>query len=164
MRGVHACRAIDGVDLDLRILSAGHGLLAGDEPVKAYDATFAGRTASQIDLTSADLRIRADVADLLGSQYDLGLLLLGADYLRAAGVLEVDRLSAPTFVFCGAGRKQATQYGCGLVGLKGEMAGRLLFAIASVPSLLHRVIEDPNFDMEGCLAGPSYSRQLSLVA
>lgn len=152
MEGVRAAR-VGGVTVDLRIVSAGYGLVRSDERLVEYDRSFARMRSAEIDQASEDLAVSRDVTDLLGKPYDLALVLLGSDYLRATRFFEVESLGGATLVLCGhaeavrlgatpqvhaivAGKSEARSYSCGLVGLKGEMARRILLGIAQHPELL----------------------------
>ena len=82
--------------------------------------------------------------------------------MRAAGIGPATKLGGPTIAFGGrwlsrredglplrvvpAGRNEARRYSCGVVGLKGEMAARLLESIARAPDILDRLL-DPDLDM-----------------
>lgn len=163
MRGVRVLRrACPEIDVDLRILSARHGVVRGSRRLRAYDASFSGLGGPAIDRAAKHLRIRASLRRLLHREHDLILLLLGEDYMRAAGIGPATKLGGPTIAFGGrwlsrredglplrvvpAGRNEARRYSCGVVGLKGEMAARLLESIASAPEILDRLL-DPDLDM-----------------
>ena len=103
------------------------------------------------------------MARALSGPYSLALLLLGDDYMRAAAVGPQTSLGGPTIAFGGsqlarrldgvpslkvvaAGKDQARRFSCGLVGLKGELGGRLLERLAAEPDLIGQVAE-PGFDL-----------------
>ena len=163
MRGVCAFREeSSGFDLDLRILSARHGVLAASRRVAAYDASFAGLGGPAIDAIAEQLRVRASLQRLLRRHHALTLLLLGEDYMRAAGIGPATVLGGPTIAFGGrwlirrrnqlslrvvpAGREETRRFSCGVVGLKGELASRLLGLIAREPEVVDR-LADPDVDV-----------------
>ncbi len=164
MRGVNAYRqASTGFKIDLRILSAGYGLVDGNWPLSPYDTSFADLKKSEIDEKAAALDIPVDVAEVLSRDHALVILLLGDDYMRAASINSDSKFASPTIAFGGnqlalrlgdvsnlkivaAGKDQARRFSCGLVGLKGELAGRLLEQMAFQVELINEVV-DPGFDV-----------------
>jgi hypothetical protein len=118
-----------------------------------YDETFAGMSAAAIHAHARELGLAGDFARALGGPFALCLLLLGGDYLRATQISKSTKVAGPTVAFCSAaaarrlidtprlhcvpaGQEEARRYSCGLVGLKGEMAGRLLEVLAKRPDLI----------------------------
>jgi hypothetical protein len=163
MRGVRALRESPAaLDVDLRILSAGHGVVRGSRRLKAYDASFSGLGGPAIDEEAERLRIRTSLRNLLRRDHALTLLLLGENYMRAAGIGSATKLGGPTIAFGGrwlerrggdlplrvvpAGREEARRYSCGVVGLKGELAARLLELIAREPEVVND-LSDPGVDV-----------------
>jgi hypothetical protein len=157
MRGITAFRAAYSADragLDLYILSAGYGLIAGSRVIAPYEATFTemGRYGRQC--WGERLGVPGALRRVVRPSYDLGMVLLGSGYLDACGV---DRcrytgrfpppveFGGPTLVLCGGSETRlrgervfrtlipdtATRtFGCGQVGLKGELAARVLERLA----------------------------------
>lgn len=178
MRGVEAFRAASGEhEIDLRIVSAGHGVVAGEEPLRFYDDSFAGMGGRAIDERAAQLGIPTAIEELLGRPYALALLLLGDDYMRAASLHPDTALAGPTLAFCGsalrarlqgspllrvipAGKPETQHFACGLVGLKGEIAGRLLSLLGRRPELIGELL-DPDLDVLDLLSAPSHSSLLA---
>lgn len=164
MRGANAFRAAaNGLQLDLRILSAGHGLVRGERRLRSYDTSFAGLRKGEMERRSEELGIPADLGRLLARPYRLIVLLLGEDYMRAAALGPGTRLGGPAIAFGGAGlarrlqglpglkvvpagKREARRFSCGLVGLKGELGGRLLHLLAGRPELIPR-LADPAVDV-----------------
>ena len=153
MRGIEAYRAAGQPvgPLELHILSAAHGVVAGDEPMRSYDASFTGMGRRQLRRHSARLGVPEGVTDLLRVRRQLAVLLLGDNYLRAAELSPVLELGAPTLVFTSPGassrlpklpglhpitlnNRDAQRFSCGLVALKGELAARLLIRLVESPS------------------------------
>ncbi len=86
VKGVDALRTIDGVDVDLFIVSAGFGLLAEHEPVPPYDCTFTGMKKQSILFRAKRLRIPDDFEKVCrDTRYDLIYLALGKNYILALG-------------------------------------------------------------------------------
>lgn len=161
MRGVRAARESGKVDVDLQILSAGYGLVPGDQTVAPYEATFAGMKKAELTAWAQQLQIREDVAVALGHPYDLALVLLGEDYLAACEIGSDLRLGGPAVFLCSAASAKklpsiqalrpvavsnadAKRFSCGLVGLKGEVAARVLERLAADPTRLVDVLHGPD--------------------
>lgn len=171
MRGV---RGVQQHQVDLWILSAGYGIVPGDRALAPYECTFQGMRRRELRTWADQLGVPKQIRGVLEAPYDLGLLLLGDAYLDACDLDEAVRLGGPTLAFCGA--RQATRlprveglrvvslanadarrFSCGLVGLKGELAGRLLGLIGPEPSVVAR-LTDPAADVLGLLDGAKPSR------
>jgi hypothetical protein len=179
MLGVNAFRAADcGYEIDLRILSAGFGMVAGSRRLPLYDRSFAGLEGEAIDERSAEVGIPGAVARILSRDYALAILLLGEDYMRAAAIGPTTRFGGPAIAFGGAAlsrrsaslplrvvpatKSEARRFSCGLVGLKGEMGGRLLALLSGEPSLITE-LPDSDIDMLGMLDRVSI-RSLEIAA
>lgn len=158
MDGIRAVRARpeSGWTVDLHILSAGYGLVPADRPLAPYEVTFTGMKSEDLRDWAMRLRIPADIRALLAEPYDLGLVLLGDHYLQACRLDATVALGGPTLLFCGLGpakklpvlkslrvvalsNTEATRYQCGLVGLKGEVAKRILHGLLTEPDLAGRL-------------------------
>jgi len=152
MRGVDAYRAAGqpGGPLELHILSAAHGVVAGNESLRSYDVSFAGMRRKALRRHAARLGVPGAVAELLAVRRRLAVLLLGDDYLRAAELSAATGLGAPTLVFTSPNsatrlpaipslhpivlsNSDARRFSCGLVALKGDLAARLLIRLAHNP-------------------------------
>lgn len=162
MRGVRAMREAHGPSsVDLRIVSAGFGLLRADEAIPTYDTTFSGMGARQLHAHANRLGIPTDLRQALREPYDLAIILLGEQYLKAAQLDAQTKLGGPTIALVGAsvarklprlarlrpvvlGTQQTRDFACGLVGLKGEVAGRMLEALASDWSNHKRMVAQPS--------------------
>ena len=153
MRGVQAFResrlTSNGDDvLDLEILSAGYGIVSGETRLAPYEATFQGMPKGDLREWARELGIPAAFRKTVAAPYDLGLILLGDDYLSTCELDGSVEFGGPTLIFCGgATRKrlpdlanvrpvvlsnpEAKRFSCGLVALKGELACRLLSRLAA---------------------------------
>jgi hypothetical protein len=156
MRGVTLFRSSStGYKLDLRIVSARYGLLKGSDQIRIYDSSFSGLSSSAIRHQAEELEIPRRIRALLGKPYALALLLLGNDYMHAVSMGPHIKFAGPTIAFGGtqvarrlqagtpvkvvpAGNKEARRFSCGVVGLKGELAGRLLQILADQPEFIAR--------------------------
>jgi hypothetical protein len=152
MRGVTEAR-YEGLQVNLSIVSARHGIVHGSERLVPYEQTFQGRSTENRRELARALAIPRDVRQVLGAPADLHLVLLGEDYLEACEFADDIEPSGPVLVFCAAGlalrmppivgvtfvglsTDDTRRFQCGLVGLKGEVGGRLLAYIArEAPSL-----------------------------
>lgn len=147
MRGVEAARA-RGHRVSVSIVSAGYGLVSGDEPITLYECTFQGMSARERRAWAGKLSLVDEVSAALECQADAIVMLMGEDYLDACGIGGHTRVGGPTAVLTGARtalrlspnpnvypvvltKQDTRRFACGLVGLKGEVAGRLLAAIAA---------------------------------
>lgn len=169
MRGVRAARAA-GLAVDVRVLSAGYGLVRGADRLAPYECTFAEIPARTRGEWACWLGIPSGVRRALAAPADLAVLLLGDAYLAACHLDDRDLdLDAPTVVFCGAaararlprvggllpvvlGNAEAKRFRCPLVALKGELGARLLARIARDPAYV-RWVNDPARDLLRDLEG-----------
>jgi hypothetical protein len=152
MRGVHRVResanATPKIDLDLWIVSAGYGLVPAKQELAPYEATFSGMGKPAVRKWASQLGVPDAFRRLIKEPYDLGLILLGDDYLDACALDSTVELGGPTLLFCGSRAQrrlpdldglrsvpltnvEARRFSCGLVALKGELAARLLDNLAS---------------------------------
>lgn len=137
--------------LELYIVSAGRGVVAGNESLRHYDATFAGMGRQQLHRHGRRLGVPRAVAGLLAASWNLVVVLLGEAYLEAARITEVTSLGSQTLVFTSPrsatrlpaleglslitlDNSDARRFSCALVGLKGELVARLLTRLANQPT------------------------------
>lgn len=144
MQGVRALREHSSdIQLDLHILSAGYGLMPGNRPLAPYEATFSGMRKPALRDWAKRLQIPQGFRALLAEPYDFGLVLLGNEYLDACLLASDVTLGGPTLLFCGLTKAKslpklpnlravpltnadAKRFSCALIGLKGELAARIL--------------------------------------
>jgi hypothetical protein len=149
-----------GNKVDLYILSAGYGLIEGDDLILPYECTFAEMKGAELDKWAFHLNIYKKAAQLFQqTHYDLVLVLLGDDYLRALQLTDDTVFGSPTLFLCanksekfikGTGEfykvnlsgAEAKRFHCGLVGLKGELARRLLVALCTADALPQAVFDN----------------------
>ena len=157
MRGVEAARAA-GWEVQVSIVSAGYGVVSGDKLIAPYECTFKGMSAVERRAWGNRLGLREAVQAALATPAELSVVLLGDDYLDACAFGEDLTLGSPALVFCGAGaalrlppveglrcialhRHDTKRFSCGLVGLKGEIARRLLTRLAAEPHRVARLLK-----------------------
>lgn len=178
MVGIEDLRST-GSTVDLHIISAGYGLLHGDTNIVPYECTFSNMKAKQIVDWSSRRNIPEDTRKLFQKKdYDLLLVLLGDDYLRALQLTDDVVFGSPTLFLCaskserfirGSGNlhiqklllSDATLFRCGLVGLKGELARRLLVALIQLEEIPGRIfdgildfLDDPELESDHKIAAP----------
>jgi hypothetical protein len=149
MRGVNAYRGAGEPSgaLDLRIVSAGHGVVPARRPLLPYDETFSELPRGEVRRRGEALGIPAAVASALAQPRALNVVLLGDLYLHASALPDDLVLGAPTLaltspnsgrrlpdlpglVVVGLHNREARRFSCGLAALKGELARRLLVRLA----------------------------------
>jgi hypothetical protein len=161
MEGVQKLRdALGREALDMRILSAGYGVISEGHVIVPYEVTFNGMKSHEVDAWAVHLGVHDAIASLI-SAYDLIFFLLGDNYLRAA-TLPLDSRADQTFVFLASrgqaddiqgmaaktyvmplSNPEAKRYRYGLVGLKGFLFKQFAEIVASQPTLLKEVYETP---------------------
>ena len=153
LRGINQLRTLrPDIVVDLWIVSAGYGLIPGSRLIAPYEATFTGMKRGEAQEWSDHLGIPQAFRSLVAQPYDLGLVLLGDEYLSALRLDASVALAGKTlFLTSTKAEKFVAQidraipiplsipdtrrFGSGLVGLKGEVASRLLMQIAETGSL-----------------------------
>jgi hypothetical protein len=145
MRGVRALRQA-GTQVDVWIVSAGHGVVSGGDPLHCYERTFQGRPASERRQMARELGIPQAFRRVLAEPTQLAIVLLGEEYLEACEPDADLGAGGPVLVLCSASAAlrlprlagttvlplrttHTRQFNCGFVGLKGEIVGRLLCAL-----------------------------------
>ena len=144
MKGVKGFRDKFGKEsIDLWILSAGYGLMPGEQKIVPYECTFQGMKVAEIADWSEHLNIKKTTERVFAENADLNLVLLGDSYLRALNLDEETEIASPTIFLASKGskklikgkgnfriitlsNKEAKRFSCGLVGLKGELTKRIL--------------------------------------
>lgn len=159
MRGILAAGKTTTLDIDLRILSAGYGIVTADQLIAPYETTFATMKTGELRAWSRQLGVPSAFRTLVREPYDLALILLGDDYLAACEIDETVVFGGPTLLMCGKaaakklptlpllhkvtlGNPDAKQFSCGLVGLKGELAARILEKLSSDSSQIANLVCD----------------------
>ncbi len=85
VKGVDLLRQIQGIEVQLVIVSAGFGIIGENELIPPYDCSFSRMRKREIQTRINDLRIEYDFAQLCSSGFDIVYLALGKNYLHALG-------------------------------------------------------------------------------
>ena len=101
MRGVEILRSDADFELNFWILSAGYGLIPANQKIAPYECTFSGMKVNEITDWSTQIGIPDAIQQLLATEYDLALVLLGDSYLRACGLDENLKLGGSAIFFTG---------------------------------------------------------------
>jgi Queuine tRNA-ribosyltransferase len=161
MEGIHLLRQVcHKAIIDLKILSAGYGLVDENRQIVPYEVTFNGMKRSEIDEWSSQLRIH-EAVEVAAQNYDLIFLLLGDSYLRAINFPiqtrrgqtvvalcshkaqhQLQSLKAKTYILP-LGNAEAKHYSYGLVGLKGFLFKQFANAVSLQKSLLKQIRSKP---------------------
>lgn len=161
MEGVEALRQAFGSNVvDVKILSAGYGLIAENREIAPYEVTFNAMKGYEVDAWARSLGIHRAFEQAL-QNYDLVFVLLGENYLRSlclpiktrpdqtlvffasqTGTHSISGLAAKTFVLQ-LSNAEAKRYRYSLVGLKGFLFKRFAEAAIEKPELFRLVQETP---------------------
>jgi hypothetical protein len=163
MRGIEAVKGGKSISVDLHILSAGYGMIPADRSVVPYECTFATMKSKELRQWADRLGVPEGFRETVTAPYDLGLILLGDNYLEACALDAAVDFGGPTLLFCGTGmakklpalkkvrvvpvaNPEAKRFSCGLVALKGDLAARVLHGLGTEPGTLKKLL-DPNSDV-----------------
>ena len=169
MRGVGETRSAGKDQIVLHVLSAGYGLTPEERLVAPYEITFATMKSKKLRQWADILHVPEDFRRTVAATYDFGMILLGDNYLTACALDASVKFGGPTLLFCGTGmakkipklanvrvvpisNPEAKRFSCGLVGLKGELAARVLSGISADASMAEKVL-DPKFNVLKWLDG-----------
>lgn len=144
--------------IDFYIISAGYGLIKEDTIIAPYNVTFQGKKLKDIKELSRHLNINKDLQNII-NEYDLVIILLGIDYIKA---LEVEKLKintktiffAPKTVkkiipcrenifIIEAGEEQRKKQGCMGIDLKGVMFNVLAKSMIKNELSFRDIIKNP---------------------
>lgn len=137
-KGVDLLRAIEGLEVQLVIVSAGFGIIGENELIPPYDCSFSGMRKREIHTRKNDLMIEYDFARICSSGFDIVYLALGRNYLLALGdewksvttsiVVGFDKnLAGPRAVCIPSGYRTVSTFSSqghiihGVVGFKGDL-------------------------------------------
>jgi hypothetical protein len=157
MDGVRLMRSTFGADAcDVAILSAGYGLISENRPIAPYDITFQGMTKPLIKARGEKLGVPGAIRKLI-ADYSVVLFLLGDSYLLSAqpplvttGRQRFVAFGSPKLriapgcdvIIIPSAQKEATQFGDGVVTLKGRMLHLLAAGLKQKPKMLDEVVRD----------------------
>lgn len=140
-----------GIRCEVSILSAGYGLIPGEQEIVPYEVTFATMPRSKRIAWAERLGIPAAFRAFLSVPADLKLLLLSEPYMDAVQWDGSGDYGAPTALICSPtierrmktlarllciplGNRDAQRLSCGLIAAKGEVAARVLRGLAAARS------------------------------
>ena len=167
MKGINEIREDKKIDLTFYILSAGYGLINSERRIIPYEATFSTMKKRELRNWSDQLNIPSQFKDVISVKYDLGLILLGEKYLDACQLTSNIKFGGPTILFCSPSvakklpqsenlksiplyNQEAKRMRCGLIGLKGEVARRILNKISKEGNLfINKLMTEPTLDLLG---------------
>lgn len=139
MKGVELLRQTFGhAVVDVKIISAGFGLVNEEQPLPPYNATFADLSSSKILTISQRLRIPQSISRLMSDSYDCAFFLLGDRYLLSIGLPFSQKPNFPCLFLAGpsshkrvprrspyyfvrVGQDDSIAFSYNLVGLKGQL-------------------------------------------
>ncbi|GCE23221.1 tRNA-guanine transglycosylase DpdA [Dictyobacter kobayashii] len=139
MQGVMELRKAFGPEVvDVKIVSAGFGLVDEKQPLPPYNATFADLPASKILPIAKRLNIPQAANRLMTGDYACAFFLLGENYLFSLGLPFEPKPKFPCFFLSGpssrkcvprgypykfvrVGQDDSISFSCNLIGLKGHL-------------------------------------------
>jgi hypothetical protein len=139
MQGVSALRqAFGDAVVDVKIISAGFGLVDEKQPLPLYNATFADQSSARVIAIAQRLGIPQAMDQLMQGQYDCAFFLLGENYLLSIGLPFTHRPSFPCLFLSGpsshkriprsmpyrfvrVGQDDSIEFSSNLIGLKGQL-------------------------------------------
>jgi hypothetical protein len=164
--GAQHCRLTEGVraaagagcDIDVRIVSAGFGLVESTTRLPAYDATFSTMARAERAAWGAELGLPLTVRSALAAPRPFALVLLGSAYMDACALEGEIAWGAPTIVLGGQdtvarfapspslvvlplGVPDTRLFAAGLVALKGAVAAGLLGWASMAPASFLAALE-----------------------
>ncbi|WP_155539352.1 DUF6884 domain-containing protein [Tolypothrix sp. PCC 7601] len=168
--GLQHLRLMEGVDIlrsrfgkevvDVKIISAGYGLIPEDKVIVPYSVTFNSMKSDEISSWANFIGIHKDFQETVIG-YDLVFVLLGDKYLRALN-LPVETHPKQTFIILASNKSRnlvfledtnfelltfsnadASRFGCALVGLKGQLLKLIASESRREPNLLSELYNNP---------------------
>jgi hypothetical protein len=170
MRGINSIEGngrAQEFTIDLKILSAGYGFVERHKKLPPYECTFQGMGAKKLDEWADALGTPEQFRKILEAPYDLALILLSDDYLRACRLNETVSFGGHTLLLCGnsvakklpnvphlqpfvVSTPETKRFACGLLALKGEIGGRILHGLSEGDFTLAE-LKKPTFDLKKAL-------------
>ena len=174
MRGLQKLRQA-GLSVDLKIVSAGYGLLNENTLIVPYEMTFIGMRKKEYQTWAQHLKL-SEITQYM-RLYDLVLVLLGKEYLRAidfgvqfqhkgilifisaAGAIE-HIPTGPDIYTIALNNQTASRLGAGLVSLKGRILELIGIAVSQKGTeFIEKIMARPETLLE--LIAPFATIQLS---
>ena len=186
MRGVTLLRKEFGAkSVDIKIISAGFGLVGEQQPLPLYEATFADLPPSKILAIAQRLRIPQKINELLTkTSYDCAFFLLGENYLVSLGIPFAPEPTFPCFFVASpanykripkrgmyhlipVGKDDSVAFSYNLVGLKGHLftlfAEQLITPTPQTPPTVLRQDISAHERLECFFATPTPEHFLSII-
>jgi hypothetical protein len=186
MQGVEALRQAFGHSVvDVKIVSAGFGLVDEKQPLPPYNATFADLSTSKILPIAQRLRIPEAVNQLIkDGNYSCAFFLLGESYLLSIGLPFPDApgfpclfLSGPSshkrvprrapYRFVPVGQDDSIAFSYNLVGLKGQLfklfAEQIIKPVPQTPSSVLKNDSTKSERLQSFFDNPTPRRFLDIV-
>jgi hypothetical protein len=141
MDGINLLKKNKDLKINLKIVSAGYGVIDGNLKIYPYDITFSTMKKKELDYISGELNIPEDIEKILKIKDDLKIFLLGKNYLKSCGFdknIELDsktvffgpasceKLVLKGGIYIGLGNKEGKRFRCNLIGLKGKLCRMFL--------------------------------------
>ena len=161
MEGVTLLRQSYGKEsIDVKILSAGYGLIDEHQKIFPYEVTFNAMKSSEVDSWSSELDVHRAIEETI-REYDLIFILLGDNYLRSVKFPIVTETKQTLIFLCSHGSKKAIRgigskyllmplsndeaklYSYGLVGLKGFLFKQFAIQASCQIEIIKDVCEMP---------------------
>jgi hypothetical protein len=160
LRGLDALRkACPQIRVDLKIISAGYGLIDENVPIVPYEMTFNTLKAKALREWADFLKLPYWVLSVM-AVYDLTIFLLGEKYLRAVNLPPKLEIPGACIFLTGKGSRpylpsgpdvqtiflanqDAKRLGAGLVALKGRVVEILGEHVNHDPGFIERMFDSP---------------------
>jgi hypothetical protein len=143
--------------VELRIVSAGYGLVNEEQMLAPYNVTFNNMRGSAARDWARRLNIPADVRSCL-APYPLVIVLLGERYLQAVAPPVpaargqrliflakpglAGRVAGPRVTSVNAGTAETSRYGAGTIALKGKMFELFAAGLVADPQMWQGIMSD----------------------
>jgi hypothetical protein len=161
--GIEAIRSMNppNIVVELYILSSGYGLIHENRTIAPYDCTFNHLSSTQSNELMRYTKSVNRFEEVLQQECDFTLVLLGNSYTKLLNLSSSLRVSSPTLFLSGKKvsaqlglaesvqtisltNQDAQRFSCGMVGLKGEVATRILRSIAIDTSTIKSLMTHPS--------------------
>jgi hypothetical protein len=185
MRGVELLRQAFGANsIDVKIISAGFGVVDEKQLLPPYEATFADQPASKIITISQRLGIPHKINEFMSSSYDCAFFLLGENYILSLGLPFASEPLFPCFFLASAdsrkrvpqrknyqliptGKDDSSAFSYNLVGLKGHLfklfAKQIIDPITQTPPMILRRDISAYERLESFFAIPTPEQFLKII-
>jgi hypothetical protein len=159
MKGIHLLRKErPDIQTDLYIVSAGYGVIPSNKRILPYECTFSDMNTKELNEWSEFLNIHSDIKNILETDYDLTVILLGEPYLKACKLNQNINIKSNTLIFCSKQslnllpqnnnihyitltNTEANRFSCSLIGLKGYLVYKLLCNLIHVFNIDNIIFE-----------------------